>query len=732
MYRFSRTYLLSFLLSLLVFSLVLAGCGGGSSASKLGPVATVVLTPTNVSLEPSQTTGLIPQLKDAAGHPLFGPTVTFTSDTSTVTVANNGLVCAGTWDSLSAPVVCGAPFPPIPTVAHITATAGGVTSAAINVYVHLHITSITVTPNVAPPNCISQGQTQQYTATAFNGGTDITSTVGPMLFAVENTNVGTANSADQPTGQLGNQITVKAVNPGLTSVVATVGGTTSVGTNFTTCGPVKISLHVSGSTDTAFSIATGGTKQLVADMVDKNGVTITPPTTTPPTTFLLFETNSPAATITTSALVNGIAVGQATITASCTPNNCNPGVNTPIYSNPVVATVTGTAKPNVVYVTSSHFGDANCNTTPSSPCTPVVIPIPTDTNTPGTALPIPDVNSTKTVPNSILVSPGGSKVVMGSSNGLIVLDTATNGITVVSNTPGKVISISPNATRVIVDDETNVKTYVVDLSNSTADTLNFAGTTAAAWTPDFLKAYIVSGTTMYQYAPSVLSMRTIPLGTTGESIDVLPSGQFAYLATSGGVMGARATCRNDSTYAPEATVVTDTGLQFVKGVSLISGGTTAVPMMLDVGSTQIVADSPTLTAPAAGTDCPPTIATNPVAANWSGSGIASFTPRQLITLSNGTQAYVTSNRSVLLGYDVTANTTFTVPVSGVDQFTGGATLDGTKVYVGASDTSVHVIDTATKLQSATIPINFNTTATGATVCNNTTVCQPDLVVVQPK
>jgi YVTN family beta-propeller protein len=346
---------------------------------------------------------------------------------------------------------------------------------------------------------------------------------------------------------------------------------------------------------------------------------------------------------------------------------------------------------------------------------------------------------TKTVPNSIQVSSGGSKVFLGSTSGLVLIDTtASNAVSVFGGVPGRVVAVSPGGVMVIIADAVNLKTYVFNTGNLSTDVLNISGVTAAAWTPDGLKAYMVAGGTLYQYAPSVFSLRTIAIGDTGESVGILPGAQFAYIATAGGNLGARSTCRtplttpNDSTYAPEATVSTDTGLQFTGGAALISGGTTAVPKMLDVGGTKMTVDTPTLSPPAPTTDCPPGIVSSAASADWTGSGIASFTPRQLIVLANGTQAYVTSNQAVLLGYDVAANTTFTVPVGGAAQFTGGALLDGTKVYVGATDGSVHVIDTATRLQSASVPISFSTSVSGATVCDNAAICKPDLVVVQPR
>ncbi|MDP9268714.1 MAG: Ig-like domain-containing protein, partial [Acidobacteriota bacterium] len=690
----------------------LFGCGGGSSSTTLGPVATVEMLPANASLDIGGTLGLSVTLKDAAGHQLLTPTVTFSSSNPLVQVANNGLLCAGTWDSLTTPIVCGPPFPAVGT-AQVTATAGGVTGAPLTVFVHQHVDSITLTP--ANPACVTQGATVQYTATAFHGATDISSTVGGFNFNVGNVSVATINTADQPTGQPNNQITAKAAGSGLTNVVANSSGTTSLGASFTTCGPATITLHVTGLTDTTFSIAAAATKQLVADVVDTTGATITGLT-------LTYGSSSPAATVSAAGLVSGLAPGQATISASCTPPVCNAGVNTTVYSNPVVVTVTGTAAATKVFVTSTHF-DA-----PTPNANPVVIPITTDTNTAGTAIAIPDITinnvATKSFPNSMLVTQGGSKVYIGSSNGMAILDTATNTITgTITSTPGRVVSISPNAAKVVIADTVNSKTYIYDTQSQAFETLPITGVTAVGWTPDGFKAYLVAGTTLYQYATGQISLRTIPIGDTGVSVDVFPGGRFAYLATASGNLGARATCRNDSTYAPEATLTTDGGLQFVRGVTLVSG-LAAVPKMLDVGGVSMTVDTPTIGAPAATTDCPPSIAIGPASANWGGFGIAAFAPRQLITLSNGTQAYVTSDQAVLLGYDVVGNTTFTVPVGGVSQFTGGALPDSSKVYVGASDGAVHVIDTATRLQTATVPINF----TGATACAGA-VCAPDLVVV---
>src|SRR5206468_1422377 len=151
-----------------------------------------------------------------------------------------------------------------------------------------------------------------------------------------------ANTADQPTGQPGNQITVKAAGPGMTSVIATNATTSSLATNFTTCGPVSISLHLQSATDTNISVAVNSSKTLVADAVDKNGTAL------PPLAVTLTSSNI-AASVTGTGSVTGVQPGTAVIVASCSPDACNSGVNAIIVSNPVVVTVTGgTAAATVV------------------------------------------------------------------------------------------------------------------------------------------------------------------------------------------------------------------------------------------------------------------------------------------------------------------------------------------------------------------------------------------------
>ena len=76
-------------------------------------------------------------------------------------------------------------------IAQVTAVAHGVPSAPVTVYVHQHVTSVVINkvPNQPPTLsniCLSKRapsgnpESWLYQAFAFNGNTDITSSVGPL------------------------------------------------------------------------------------------------------------------------------------------------------------------------------------------------------------------------------------------------------------------------------------------------------------------------------------------------------------------------------------------------------------------------------------------------------------------------------------------------------------------------------------------------------------------------
>src|SRR5437764_7175492 len=197
--RVARIILLA-LLSLLF----IAGCGGGhKSSNTIGPVTKVALTPDPVSINAGDVAQLQISATDAAGHSVLNQTPTFSANNG-ITVANNGQLCGGAWDSLTTPIVC----TPVGVGAAgvqstVTATVQGIASNAITVFVHLPITSLTVTPsgfssttcNVTLPagagaaTGVQQSATVTYTAQAFNNGADITASVGAFNWSISDTTI---------------------------------------------------------------------------------------------------------------------------------------------------------------------------------------------------------------------------------------------------------------------------------------------------------------------------------------------------------------------------------------------------------------------------------------------------------------------------------------------------------------------------------------------------------------
>src|SRR5581483_1827284 len=379
-------------------------CGGGSSSTtdnsqKPGFPNHVTLTPATVSINKGGVTSLTAQVQDINNNVVANQTITFTSsNTAVVSIANSGLVCGGTWDSLTTPVVC---TPGPAGQAQVTAKAGSLTSPPVTVFVHDRVDNITVSPaNLS--GCLSNAQTQQFTAQAFANGQYITSSVGSFFWQTTNQTVVTVNAT---TGL------ATAAAPGRAGIFASVGTVNSAPVNFDTCAVQAISTHVQNGTDTTVTLAAAATAQLASDVTDSAGVTI-------PSASLTYNSSAPAvATVVAGGLISGIAPGTATVIASCTPPSCNSNLGRAVYGNPITITVTGTANSTTVLAASSAGTS--------------MVPIDTSTNTAGTAITLPSA------PNSLLINPAGNRAFLGSAAGLMTVDLTTNGVSQVPQVPGK-------------------------------------------------------------------------------------------------------------------------------------------------------------------------------------------------------------------------------------------------------------------------------------------------------
>jgi DNA-binding beta-propeller fold protein YncE len=106
---------------------------------------------------------------------------------------------------------------------------------------------------------------------------------------------------------------------------------------------------------------------------------------------------------------------------------------------------------------------------------------------------------------------------------------------------------------------------------------------------------------------------------------------------------------------------------------------------------------------------------------------------QLIVNTSGTAAYVlSSNLPSILVFDIGNQSASTIALAGnAMPLNASLSTDGTTLYVGANDNSLHVIDTnlAIDTTQVTFPKSLCLDSTGNDFPGLT--CQPDLVAVRP-
>jgi len=716
-----RFFLVTRYLLLTAAAVVLASCGHKSSSP---PPDTTPVSITTSSSSFSLNHGEVATLSSAdqcAASPglvcvqvlnssntaITSPKVTYTSATpSLVTVNASGEVCAGVFDANN--IVCQTRDPNgnlLPDqVVNINITSGSVTTA-FPIYVHGRVDKVEVDPPGNPPVCISQNQTEQFTVKAFSAGQDVTPKVGPFTWATGNSTVATVDQTGVVTSRL----------PGATTVVASVGtisptaGTPGI---FVACPPKTISLHVSGASDTTFNVASGTAQTLAADVTDILGQPITFSGTNPLTYSSFVPT---AASIASGGAVSTPGAGVSTLVVSCTPPGCNPapgpnvnfngtGVGLPIYSNPVVGTVTGTTA-TTIYVTGGDNPDGSANKS--------LIPIDSGTNTAGTAVTLGGV------PNSMVFSPDGTKAYIGSDAGLLIFDPGTNTVTATaSSLTGKVLTVSNNGNKIVLSDTSNPdatlhKVFVFDSSANASQEFDLPNVSAAGFNSDNSKAYF-TGTTkndtkVYEYSPNT-GLKTILTATSGvfDGVVFTPQSSVAYIGGDS-VLGL-AVC-NDSS-VPGAVGATTVLAVAPDGTHMIGAGSGG---WLDLSYT--IAALPNVGCPVAESN---TIKTGAFPAFVG-------TPTQIAIASDDSNAFLTgysggSDATGVPFYHLADGTTGTIALSASGPLlSGGLTQDAHSLYVGVGGSSpaVHRIDL--------------TASGGPADANQISVAfNPRIVVVRPK
>lgn len=701
----------------------LAGCGSSSPIKTVSyPVpANITLTPAPAaSMEVGTTLTFTATASNSSKQVLTEPLYYQSSDPTVVTIAANGLACAGSWDSTTNPTVCTAGRV---GVAQVTATAQGVTSPTTRVYVHQHIDSITLNPaaNQQSSPCQSVNQTYIYEAHAFSRGNDITSTAGQFSWTALNSKVATlsntaAGLANVVNGVSLNQVQVTASVPGTTPLYATVGTTTSVPLNFITCPVQSIVLEVNTST--------GSTKQITPTVTDVLGNTLL-------NVPLTYSSSQPASVgVSSSGAITSTSGtgGAANVIASCTPPSCNIGF-TPslaVYPQNVVTQVVSpgsTASSGTVYVTST--GCANIDN-----CYTALVPIAYPANTPGT------LDMLTAPPNSFVFAPQGGQAYLGTKSGtlsgglgLTILNVSGSTPTAsgVPGAPGKVLAVSPDGGTVMVSDTVNIpnQVYIVNTATSAITAYSISNATAADFSPDSLKAFIVAGKTLYIYS-KLDHLQTINLSASTNDVSFLPEGAFGVLAggSNAGITAFR-TCDDGGPFAVATTPAPTFIRPLLGALQLTPLDTTPNYHFVGLNSPNIDIISVHTTP----TGCTPTLSGDVVSYNL---GQGNFTASQFIVSEEGTSAYIISpSMNSIPVFNIGALTSSSIALTGdVTPVQAALTPDGSHLYVAASDGNVHVLDTTlgADIQQISFPQNFCLTSSGQ---SQPFTCKPDLIAARP-
>jgi hypothetical protein len=757
-----------------LFLIGLPGCGGGANTSTA--VTSIQLNPNSISMNEGAVTQLSAVALNASGG-VVAADLTFTSSNANIaTVSSGGLICGGIWDANI--INCNA-TQGTGGVGQVTitakATAFNVTATA-TVYVHERVDQVTA---VVPSGCTTMGKAIPISGEAFSTSApgcspsapcNITSTVGPFSFGTNNATVAASSAGIQSTyssttntpvylsggtisgsqGQTcdlssfngvigatatvalsgknaianGTQLTIvtpgfgatvaptsatlsngtatcsgtatvqtaltsgvmTAQAPGATSLFASVSGVNSVGAPYNTCAVASILVHSSSGSGTSFSLTPPNTQGLVADVLDSAGQSITP-------TLNWASSSNVTATVAATGTSNGatataVGPGTAYITASCATPTCN--INVPTQYSQNVASV-NVPQDNV---TTVYVGSTNSKS---------LVPVSTADNSVGAAIALPYY------PNSIVGDPAGTGVYLGSATGIMAVPT---GSTSVGTYPvsGTILAISPDGQFLLLSD--NAKSAIHYFSISAGAVVSSTNGTAAssAYTPDSKYNEWVNATQLgIGYSTAFLNSFTLT-NTPPSFMDISGQGGLTYITSaSTAQVLAYSTCNAQP--VQNQPPLSGTSPTLIKALPNGTGALAIDPPSIDVISTPA-----TLSA-----GCPVTTQST---INGYNLGIGSFTPVQLLVNTNSSFAWILSNLSTIVGFNLSSLSPSTVAlVGGATPLAGSLTLDGLQLWVGASDNTVHRVDTQPPTDVTQVQVNLKD--------GNGNITPPNLISVLP-
>jgi hypothetical protein len=632
--------------------------------------------------------------------------------------------------------------------------------------------------------CLSQNQSETLQATAYSQGVDVTSSVGTFTWSQATPSVGTlAPIVNSQYNVATNQATATAnTTPGETEVVATASGVSSRPYYLETCPVQCIALELSEngslSGTTSFIANKGTSETITATAVDVQGCIVPRPT-------LTWVSSSPAALGAGGAsgcspgatcTVSTSQPGAAAITASCTPPTCNVGfpLNPAGYPAPYI--------PQPVYPITAISGLVTGATTATSVlatsqdcysdilCTVGIYQASTSTNLSGGATQMP------APPNSMMFDPGGDKAYLGSQFGAFSVSPSSLGtssgafaILTAPGTPmglvtGKVLAVSHNGNVSIFSDTVSTpnQVYVVSASPASTVELNVINSaTAATFSPDGLKAFILGdgGNSLYVYSTLQALQGPISLPAPATSVVFNSTGAFG-LFSGGSAAGSFAvynTCDNSAVTltSPGPPLPSPPGfLKMIPAGNFPLGsvfGNTVIPADLETAGLDfffgldntgidVIATNSFMPSTAALCPAPVTLAqiqplTTPptfFAPFHIDIGQGTFHPINFFISPDATRAYiVASDRSSVLVYDFSTNSVSAIPlVNNATPVAADITVDGTLIYVAASDGLLHQINiplSADEYQVFFSPL----TNSPNSFCYTGNNCSLDMVAVKP-
>jgi hypothetical protein len=745
-------------------------CNGGDSGETTGQATTITLTPIvyGISLNFAEIGQInTPSATDCKGASAsIGSYIYGTTDMTIADIQpNSGRLCGGTWNRNS-----GGGIPDytycIPTnksgVAYISASADGVTSNPLPIFIHPVVTSIvlggpssncttdpttaccplaTVGAVTAPPylanSCLSQGSTAQLVARVFAGTganqTNISCLTGHLQYTVQGASSLTAVS---PVVSIDQNGVATANQPGSVLISANISNAASSAGYFSTCPPASIALAApgaltSGTPTNPVVVNQNNPQPLQTTVLDTKGNPITGMT-------VEYESTSPT-TIPAGSSVAPILAGAASLSAVCQPPNCNSsaynqiglfGNGLPITSNSINLTAPGTNSTVLYMASTQSLYVGSRDFTQTGLAQPFLLPY---------------------LPNSMVITNDGSTIYMGSSTALMVLN-AVNTLAITRTdptSPGTVLAVSPDGSMIVISDPVKQVTTLESSSGSAVTTYGGVGT-HAEFSPDSQTVYITAGNQVLIYSAYTGWTSITPATTAGTPVtDVAVTVPAVGAYFAGPTTTARGYCPS-STATTVGGVVTETNVFYPPadnspaitdriaatndGLHILGATVTPAPALNDLR----------VEIPAGNANGPQVTVVCPVGNQTTGSGgttgttggltfsntrsTISLTPvtataiTGVLPTSDSTLAVVTYTGSggVLPAYAPSASGsgtisyiklsgTATAPIAGV------ISADNSTIYVGTqTDNLVHLINRGTLSDSSTLAPNL-TAAPGLSV-----------------